>query len=229
MHASKPRIQENPRSLFLKLIILFHKIIVIVKGFFLTILVPLYPSDTPNPFKLKSPSALHRERLVAFSKKISLSVVREIQEISSATVNEVFMAVITATIRRYLQIHEPNLINSNPFRLKIHGVLPLSIRSPNQLQLGNQFIFYPVEFPIKFPDRFKMLMESKRISNDMKISPEAPMFMITQKILTSVLPTKWIIKLQYLILNKFTFAFTNVPGTKTIQYLDGIKVNLLIK
>jgi hypothetical protein len=71
-----------------------------------------------------------------------------------------------------------------------------------------------------------MLKWSKHASNDMKISPEAPIFMASQKLACTILPFSVVNRIQNVMMGKFTIAFTNVPGVTTAQYLSGVKVSV---
>ena len=59
------------------------------------------------------------EKRVAFSNAIPIKLFKSVCDAQKATINDVFVAILTSTIRRYLKIHDPNVLENES--LTMHG------------------------------------------------------------------------------------------------------------
>lgn len=86
--------------------------------------------------------------------ELSLSEIKQVKRQYGATVNDVFLAVVTSTIRRYAELHHQKTTGG-----LLRVVVPVSIRGKdNMRELGNRITFLPVTIP--FVKSARKLMDS---------------------------------------------------------------------
>lgn len=80
--------------------------------------------------------------------ELSLAEIKQVKRQHGATVNDVFLAVVTSAIRRYAELHR----NKTSGKL-LRVVVPVSIRDREHMrELGNRITFLPVTIPfVKSP------------------------------------------------------------------------------
>lgn len=87
---------------------------------------------------------------------ISLSEIKQVKRCYGATVNDVFLTLITAAIRRYAEKHRTKTL-----RKLLRVIVPVSIRGRDKAsELGNRITFLPVVIPFSRSPRH--LIESVR-------------------------------------------------------------------
>jgi len=192
---------------------------------------PLRRKDTPNVLKIPSIAQLTTEKKVACGASIPLQLFKEAGRRMDGTVNDMIVATLTATLRRYLLAHDTCLNDGNTPRISV--LFPFNMRYgrinvSDPKQFGNQFTLLPLDLPIHEKDPISIMLASKKCCDEIKESPMA--FIITglNKLAMSILPAKWYHTLTFTCLEKSTGMFTNVPGPKKPVLLAGQVVSDLM-
>src|SRR6185312_4679514 len=75
--------------------------------------------------------------------ELSLTEIKAVKRHFGATVNDVFLAVVTSAVRRYAELHQ---VNTTGGLLRV--IVPVSIRGRDKMvELGNRITFLPVTVP----------------------------------------------------------------------------------
>jgi diacylglycerol O-acyltransferase / wax synthase len=154
---------------------------------------------------------------------IPLVDVRVIKRNSGTSVNDVILALVTATIRRYLETHGDR-VKGRLFRMMV----PVNLRgnhSPNEL--GNRISLVPVTIPLDIRKPEKLLAAVHRRTEFLK-SMHAPELISLAGGLIGMFPTS----LQAVVgpiasqlpVTPFNMVCTNVPGPQNPLYLLGHKM-----
>jgi diacylglycerol O-acyltransferase len=173
-------------------------------------------SDPPSPFT----GRLGQVKRVAWSRPVPVAEVRAIGHGTGSTVNDVMMAVVAGTLRRYVQNHggEPR---------DLRAVVPVNLRSlhePLPRTLGNRFGMVFLPLPLGLEDPVGRLWELKRRMDELKRSPEAAMVfgMLTAAGLAPAPVERAAVDVMR---RKSSLVLTNVPGPKRPVYLAGAKLS----
>lgn len=89
--------------------------------------------------------------------EIPLAEIKAVKDACGATVNDVVLATVTATVRRYVQLHG---VRVEGRRLRI--VVPVNVRGEAKTgEFGNRITFFPVDLPLDIEDP-RQLMDAVR-------------------------------------------------------------------
>jgi diacylglycerol O-acyltransferase len=90
--------------------------------------------------------------------QLSLHEIKEVKRQHGATVNDVFLTVVTAAVRRYAELHRTRTTGG-----QLRVIVPVSIRGKdNMRELGNRITFLPVTIPFaKSPRRLIALVHER--------------------------------------------------------------------
>ncbi len=155
----------------------------------------------------------------AWSRPLPLSEIKAIKNVTGGTVNDVMIAVLTGSLRRYLQSRgEP--VDGLTFR----AFIPVNIRRPDEMMtLGNKFSLVFLPLPIGVADPLERLAAVREQMDKLKKSPEIPVaFTILKGIGMS--PNELHDVLVKMFGSKATAVLTNVPGPPIPLYLAGSKI-----
>lgn len=159
---------------------------------------------------------------------LNLDEIKQIREqVTGATVNDVYLAVVGAALRKFLQSRD-----GLP-RKSLIAAVPMSVRSEDERgQAGNQFTVMPVPLRTDEPDaarRLHRIVEAataakhsmrggggRRSANWFKIIP-APLLLMAG---TAMRLTRFTARMAPL----FNLIVTNVPGPRQTLYLDGAQL-----
>lgn len=224
---SKPfsRTGSHPLSAIRNLFDLFQFFLIFLFGLLRALFAPLMPKDTSTILKLSDHRKLSMKKKVYFSSTFPLRMFLDTKVLVNGTVNDVFVAALSGGLRRYFLKYDPAFKKTK--KARVSGVFPLTIRGRNELQLGNRFTFCPLVFPVSIEDSLERLKECKRTSDNLKRSPEAKLFIWAQKLGALFFPTSVILRIQGIMLDKFTLVFTNVPGPNRPRKLAGAVIKHL--
>jgi diacylglycerol O-acyltransferase len=155
--------------------------------------------------------------------EVPLADIKAIKNAWGGTVNDVVLALVTATIRRYLQAHGDS-VNGRLFRMMV----PVNVRNGITTQaLGNRISLLPVTLPLGIRNPRKLLAAVQRRTEFLKGAHLAEIVGLAGGLLGMV-PTA----LQALAgpvasqlpITPFNLVCTNVPGPQFPLYLLGHKM-----
>lgn len=155
--------------------------------------------------------------------ELPLADIKAIRQAWGATVNDVVLALVTATIRRYLQAHG-DAVNGRLFRMMV----PVNVRgSGNAGDLGNRISLLPVTIPLGIRNPRRLLAAVHQRMEFLKTAHIAEIVGLAGG-LVGMVPTA----LQALAgplasqlpITPFNLVCTNVPGPQFPLYLLGRKM-----
>ncbi len=175
------------------------------------------PADPPT--MLKGP--LGNTKKAVWSEPLGLSEIKQIARKHQATVNDVFMEVVSGAIRRYMDFYnDPRKQNIRAFNL-------VNLRGLTfDEELGNKFGLVFLTLPLDQAQPLDRLAAIKKSMDKLKASAE---YVASYAILNILgqLPG-WIENLAIKILDmKGTVVATNVPGPRHPVYLAGARITSL--
>ncbi len=157
--------------------------------------------------------------------EIPLEEVKAIRHTCEASVNDVLLALVTATVRRYSELH------GDPVKGRLFRVMvPVNLRGNNNdsaVDLGNRISLVPVTIPLDIRDPKKLLAAVHRRTEFLKRTHAAELISLAGGLLgvfpspmqsiagpvISQLPIPW-----------FNMVCTNVPGPQFPLYVLGHKM-----
>ena len=154
---------------------------------------------------------------------IPLLHVKAIRQTFGITVNDVILALVTATVRRYLELHGDR-VKGRLFRMMV----PVNLRGSDSVsELGNRISLVPVTIPLDIRDPGKLLAAVHRRTEFLKRSHAAELVSLAGGMI-GMFPTA----LQALVgpiasqlpITPFNMVCTNVPGPQYPLYLLGHKM-----
>ena len=168
---------------------------------------------------LKGP--LGNIKKAVWSEPLGLSEIKQIARNQQATVNDVFMAVVSGAIRRYMDFHnDPRKRNIRAFNL-----VNMRGRTFDE-ELGNKFGLVFLTLPLDQAKPLDRLAAIKKGMDKLKASAEYAASYMILKILGQL--PGWIENLAIKILDmKGTVVATNVPGPRHPVYLAGAQITSL--
>ena len=187
---------------------------------------PVLPADPPSRLKLRDHRNPPHARVCAQSEQVPLEMIKEIKNaFEGVTVNDVLLALMTMTLRRY---HEEA---GSPLPRRMRGIFPISLRdssdSPACATMGNQFGNGVFSFPTDYADPAALVRAVKRQLDAIKASPKP---YIERALFSAVLPplmthgqclrnvTRNLLLDVY---GKATALLSNVPGPQSQAWLCG--------
>jgi WS/DGAT/MGAT family acyltransferase len=174
-------------------------------------------SDPETAFKGK----LGVAKQVAWSEPIPLDRIKKLgRAISSATLNDVLIATVTGSMRRYLKTRKTPV---NELDLRV--TVPVNIRKPGaEFELGNKFSLVFLSLPVYLEDPVLRLKEVKRRMDKLKVSADP---YVNFGLLSAIgyLPTALAQKAAQLFGNKASGVMTNVPGPRKPLYFAGKEIS----
>ena len=154
---------------------------------------------------------------------VALAEVKAICHTFGASVNDVILAMVTATIRRYLEFHGDR-VKGRLLRMMV----PVNLRGNNGAsELGNRISLVPVTVPLDIRDPQKLLAAVHRRTEFLKQAHAAELVslsagfigMLPAGLQASIGPV-----LSRLPITPFNLVCTNVPGPQYPLYLLGHKM-----
>lgn len=155
--------------------------------------------------------------------QIPLAEVKTIRKKCGTSVNDVILAVVTATVRRYCEVHGED-VKGRLFRMMV----PVNLRGSNSpSELGNRISLVPVTVPLNIRDPRRLLAAVHKRTEFLKHVHAAELVSLAGGLI-GMLPTS----LQGLAgplasqlpVTPFNLVCTNVPGPQSPLYLLGHKM-----
>ena len=154
---------------------------------------------------------------------IPLAEVKAIRQTFGTSVNDVILALVTATIRRYLELHGDRT-KGRLFRMMV----PVNLRGKDGAQeLGNRISLVPVTVPLDIRDPQKLLIAIHRRTEFLKQAHAAELVSLSAGFLGMLpfgLQAAIGPALSRLPITPFNLVCTNVPGPQNPLYLLGHKL-----
>jgi WS/DGAT/MGAT family acyltransferase len=174
-------------------------------------------SDPNTAFKGK----LGVAKQVTWTDPIDLERVKKLgKAISSATLNDVLIATVTGSMRRYLKTR-----NTPINELDLQVTIPVNVRKPGtEFELGNKFSLVFLKLPVYLEDPILRLKEVKRRMDNLKVSADP---YVNFGLLSAIgfLPATAAQKAAQFFGNKASGVMTNVPGPKNPLYFAGREIS----
>lgn len=177
---------------------------------------------TTNPASAVS-APVRAVKKVVWSPPIPLDSVKEVAKANGATVNDVLVAALAGSVRRYLDHHGDRAVD-------VPTMIPVNLRPlhlPLPIELGNRFALVLLTLPSGLSDPLERLAETKRQMDDIKGSPEA---LITFGLIHAIGLTGRRLSrtLVRFFAAKAAGVTTNVPGPREDRYLAGSRITGLL-
>jgi diacylglycerol O-acyltransferase len=177
----------------------------------------LMNSDPNTAFK----GRLNVAKQVTWTDPIDLDRVKKLgKAISSATLNDVLIATVTGSMRRYLKTR-----NTPINELDLRVAVPVNVRKPGkEFELGNKFSLVFLKLPVYLEDPILRLKEVKRRMDKLKYSADP---YVNFGLLSAIgfLPTAAAQKAAQFFGNKASGVMTNVPGPRKPLYFAGKQIS----
>ncbi len=177
-------------------------------------------ADPITAFKGK----LQVAKQVTWTEPIDLDRIKKLgKTISSATLNDVLIATVTGSMRRYLKTR-----NTPINELDLSVTVPVNVRKPGtEFELGNKFSLVFLKLPVYLKDPILRLKEVKRRMDKLKVSADP---YVNFGLLSAIgfLPTTAAQKAAQFFGNKASGVLTNVPGPKKPLYFAGKEISNLM-
>ena len=155
--------------------------------------------------------------------EVPLRQVKAMRQLCKASVNDVVLALVTATIRRYLQLH------GDPVKGRLlRMMVPVNLRgSDSSGELGNRITIVPVTVPLDIRNPRRLLAAVHKRTEFLKRSHAAELVSLTGGLI-GMFPSA----MQALVgpmvsqvpFTPFNMVCTNVPGPQYPLYLLGHKM-----
>ncbi len=155
--------------------------------------------------------------------EIPLAEIKTIRQACGTSVNDVILALVTSTIRHYLE-HHGDRVKGRLFRVMV----PVNLRGNNSTgELGNRISLVPVTLPLDIRDPRKLLAVVHRRTEFLKRAHTAELVSLAGGLI-GMFPTSAQALAGYIIsrlpFTPFNMVCTNVPGPQSPLYLLGHKM-----
>jgi diacylglycerol O-acyltransferase len=181
-----------------------------------------FPEITAFTERLRFNVVCHGPQAFACT-KIPLAEVKAIRHECGASVNDVILAIVTATVRRYCELHgDP--INGKLLRIMV----PVNLRDPGKAQeWGNRISLVPATIPLDIRDPRKLLAAVHKRTEFLKRVHAAELVSLAGGLIGMFpLPIQGFAGpiASQLPITPFNLVCTNVPGPQVPLYLLGHKM-----
>ena len=155
--------------------------------------------------------------------EIPLAEIKAIKSACETSVNDVILALVTATIRRYLELHG-DAVKGRQFRMMV----PVNLRggdSPDEL--GNRISLVPVTIPLDIRDPRKLLAAVHKRTELLKRAHTAELVSLAGGLIGMIPSSAQAVAghvISRLPFTPFNMVCTNVPGPQYPLYLLGHKI-----
>ncbi len=155
--------------------------------------------------------------------EVPLEEIKAIKQTCGTSVNDVILALVTATVRRYLELHGDD-VKGRQFRMMV----PVNLRGADSPDaLGNRISLVPVTIPLDIRNPRKLLAAVHKRTELLKRAHSAELVSLAGGVLgmipssTQALAGHIISRLPF---TPFNMVCTNVPGPQYPLYLLGHKI-----
>ena len=161
------------------------------------------------------------KKVVAWSKNVDLSLVKQVKNVAGTTVNDVMVSCLAGALHDYLKGRE----NCDAAKLDdMWASVPVDIRaSTNSVKLKNKFALVFLRLPIVAKNAVDRLLATKQRMDIIKTSAE-PLVTATTVQILMMLPEFISRTLIDFFSRKMSCVLSNVPGPQQTLYLGGQKI-----
>ncbi len=158
-------------------------------------------------------------KAIAWSRPISLGMVKDIGAAGGATVNDVLLAAVAGGLRRYL-------MDRDAFISEVNWMVPVNLKPIEENlppDLGNFFALVFLPMPLDEPDPRERLLQMHLRMDRIKHSDEAVLTFGLQRVVSQS-PGQVAFALTNFFANKAVGVLTNVPGPRAEMTFAGAPV-----
>lgn len=161
------------------------------------------------------------KKVVAWSKNVDLSLVKQVKNVAGTTVNDVMVSCLAGALHDYLKGRD----NCDGAKLDdMWASVPVDIRaSTNSVKLKNKFALVFLRLPIVAKNAVDRLLATKQRMDIIKTSAE-PLVTATTVQILMMLPEFISRPLIDFFARKMSCVLSNVPGPQQTLYLGGQKI-----
>lgn len=195
------------------------------------------PPDEDNVFRLKNNFNIYDEdnkytgrKLFGRAEDIPLDEVKALKnKFEGATINDIFIALMTISIRNFLEeVEDPVLKDKKGIR----GNFPVSLRTQDDPLLkdnnpNNNTQLYAFRFPMDYESPVDCVWKVKEIIDASKVSPELPLTHAIGKFMMNNFDRNTILPLIQTSGTKASMMLSNVPGPQRTVHIAGQAVKNL--
>ena len=163
-------------------------------------------------------------KAVTWTEAIDFSIVKDIKNKTSSTVNDVLAATMSGAINSFFRKKAVTFVDD------IKVAIPIDLRrnmDDAAIKFENEITVLPFQLPTSTVDPVKQLKEVKLRSNQLKTSGEPFALGIALKLCTRVVPSLMLNTLNKFICQKTTAVFSNVPGPQNTVKVCGHEVTTM--
>jgi WS/DGAT/MGAT family acyltransferase len=158
-------------------------------------------------------------KMVAWSRSVSLPMIKKAGKSHGATVNDVLLALMTGAIRKHLMKHDES--PDEHFRV----VCPVNIRQDGMIRVDNQIGMISLKLPVYLADLHERIKVINKRTTKLKHSMEPAAVYTILNIAGDYLPKKLEIKAAEFIGERIMGVLSNVPGPQNSVYFCGKMVD----
>jgi len=163
------------------------------------------------------------KKVVAWSKNVDLSLVKQVKNVAGTTVNDVMVSCLAGALHDFLKDRQGN---GDVAKLEdMWASVPVDIRaSAKSVKLKNKFALVFLRLPIVAENAVDRLLATKQRMDVIKTSAEPLVTAVTVQILM-MLPECVSKPLIDFFSKKVSCVLSNVPGPQQMLYLGGQKIS----
>ena len=155
--------------------------------------------------------------------EVPLEEIKAIRHACGTSVNDVILALVTATIRCYLELHG-DVVKGRQFRMMV----PVNLRgSDSPDELGNRISLVPVTIPLDIRNPRKLLAAVHKRTELLKRAHTAELVSLAGGLISMIPSSAQALAghvISHLPFTPFNMVCTNVPGPQYPLYLLGHKI-----
>ncbi len=155
--------------------------------------------------------------------EVPLAEIKAIKSACGTSVNDVILALVTATVRRYLELHG-EVVKGRQFRMMV----PVNLRGSDSTdELGNRISLVPVTVPLDIRNPKKLLAAVNKRTELLKRAHTAELVSLAGGLLGMIPSSAQALAgnvISQLPFTPFNMVCTNVPGPQYPLYLLGHKI-----
>lgn len=196
-------------------------------GVFQGLTSSMWKPDSKNSLCMPDVTKPSTEKRVAKADPIPLDEMKRVKEkFPGATLNDIMMAVMTATIRAYFEeVNDPVLQNKG----RVRGAFPINLRNPHEPILRNndprnKWSYGNFTFDFQYKNRIELVWKVKKQIDKIKVSPSPLIQYSMMGVLTKSLPRRVLLDTLLNVANMTTAQLSNVPGPQTKVSMAGSSV-----